>query len=86
MRGIDLVHDASVSEERKHIDLPTLLVVSDKDYITRADIEKGRTAKWVKQLRIEELSCGHWVQLELPDKVNQLLEGFAAEVGTSADH
>ena len=37
------------------------------------------TAKWVKQLRIEELDCGHWVQLEVPDKLNQLLEEFAEE-------
>ena len=74
-----------MSEERKHINLPTLLVVSDRDYITRADLQKDRTAKWVKQLRVEELSCGHWVPLELPDKLNQLLEGFANDVAVNAD-
>lgn len=76
---IDLVHNASVPEERKHVNLPTLLVVSDNDYATRADIAKNDTAKWVKQLRIEELSCGHWVQLELPEDLTRLLEGFANE-------
>lgn len=80
IRGIDSVHCASLSEERKHVNLPTLLVVSDKDYITRADMQKESTTKWVKQLRIEELSCGHWVQLELPDHLTRLLEGFADEV------
>lgn len=47
-------------------------------------MQKDGTAKWVKKLRIEELSCGHWVQLELPDKLNQLLEGFAEEVDVNA--
>ena len=72
-------------EERKYVDLPTLQVVSE-DYITRADVQKEATAKWAKQLRVEELSCGHWVQLELPDKLNKLLEGFAAEVDGSGYH
>ncbi|MCJ1435553.1 hypothetical protein MMC27_004927 [Xylographa pallens] len=85
IRGIDLANNASLSEERKHIDLPTLLVVSDKDYITRADMQKDQTAKWVKQLRVEELHCGHWIPLELPDKLNQLLEGFANELAVGTD-
>ncbi|MCJ1382272.1 hypothetical protein MMC17_005385 [Xylographa soralifera] len=80
IRGVDSSTNASLSESRKHIDLPTLLVVSDRDYITRADMQKERMVKWVQHLRIEELSCGHWVQLELPDKLNELLEGFANEV------
>ncbi|MCJ1403524.1 hypothetical protein MMC11_006747 [Xylographa trunciseda] len=80
IRNIDTANNASLSEQDKHVDLPTLLIVSDKDYVTRADIQRDGTAKWIKQLRIEELSCGHWVQLELPDKLNELLEGFADEV------
>lgn len=80
IQGIGFADHASLPEERKRVDLPTLLVVSDKDYICRADMQTDSTAKWVKQLRVEELSCGHWVQLELPDKLNQLMEGFADEV------
>lgn len=83
IRGIDLADHASLPEERKHVHLPTLLVVADKDY---PEIGKQDTAKWVKQLRMEELSCGHWVQLELPDKLNRLLEGFADEIEVNADH
>ena len=83
MRGVGLSDHALLPGELKYVNLPTLLVVSDKDYITRADMQRDATAKWVKQLRTEELSCGHWVQLELPDKVNQLLEGFANEIDAS---
>lgn len=85
IRGIDVADHASLPEERKHANLPTLLVVSTKDPITRADVQKNETVKWVKHLKIEELSCGHWVQLELPDKLNQLLEGFADEMEGNAD-
>lgn len=85
MRGIDIADNALLPEERKHVDLPTLLVVSGKDYFAQADMHKKETATWVKQLRIEELSCGHWVQLELPDQLNQLLEGFAHEIEGNAD-
>ena len=69
VEGIDRANHASsffkkaVQEGTKHIDIdlgfPTLLVVSDQDYCTRAEIQKLSTIKWAKQLRIEELNCGH---------------------------
>ena len=77
MRGIDIPYHATLSEDSKHVELPTLLVVSDQDYVTRADIQTEQTSKWIKRLEIVELSCGHWVQLELPNKLNDLLETFA---------
>ena len=85
IRGVDAAHHAALPEERKRVDLPALLVVSDRDYITRADMQTERTAKWVARLRVEELSCGHWVALEMPDELNKLLEGFANEVVGGVD-
>jgi soluble epoxide hydrolase / lipid-phosphate phosphatase len=55
-----------------------LLIVAEKDYICRPEIQKQGTATWVKQLRVEEFSCGHWVQLEMPEKLNEHLVEFAA--------
>lgn len=67
-------------EERKHVDLPTLQVLSG-DNIIRGRCAEGRHGQeWVKLLRVEKLSCGHWVQLELPEKLKQLVEGFADDV------
>lgn len=31
----------------------------------------------LKDPKIEELPCGHWVQLEMPEEVNSLLVEFA---------
>jgi soluble epoxide hydrolase/lipid-phosphate phosphatase len=79
IQGVDLPNLAGIPADRNRVNLPTLLVVSSKDYATRADMGKQATAMWVKDLRIEELDCGHWIQLEMPEKLNALLEGFAGE-------
>lgn len=82
IRGLDRIDDASLPTARqtKQVNLPTLLVLPNKDYCTLAEMQKHNTAKWVTRLRIEELDCAHWVQLELPERLNGLLEGFADEV------
>jgi len=76
MRGIEVPDNSKVTEEQKHIQVPTLLVVAEQDYITRADLQTQETVKWIKQLEVASLSSGHWPQLELPDKLNQLLDTF----------
>lgn len=81
MRGINLPDEDSVAEVDKYCKVPTLLIVSDLDYVTRADMQSQNTSKWVKELRIETmLDCGHWVQLEQPEKLQGLLQNFASEV------
>ena len=73
----DLALHASLPEERKHVNVPTLFILDRADLQKKMQIDG--TAKRVKQLRIEDTDCGHWAQLELPDRLNQLLEGFAEE-------
>ncbi|KAI0128326.1 Alpha/Beta hydrolase protein, partial [Xylariales sp. AK1849] len=80
MRGVNLPDEAEVSEEDRYCKVPTLLVVSDQDYVTRADMQSQNSEKWVKKLRIELLHGGHWIQLEQPGKLQELFEGFANEV------
>ncbi|KAH6663023.1 putative epoxide hydrolase 2 [Halenospora varia] len=80
IQKVDLQREAEITEEQKHINLPTLLVVSDEDYVSRAEVGKEGTAKWAKDLEIAELHCGHWIQLEVPDKFNDLLEKFAIKL------
>ena len=67
-------------EDRKQVTLPTLLIVSNKDYVARAELQKDNTSKWVQNLRVEELSCGHWIQLEQTDEYNKLLESFGLDL------
>jgi soluble epoxide hydrolase / lipid-phosphate phosphatase len=81
MRGVNLPDEAEVAQEDMHCSVPTLLVVSDQDFVTRADMQSQQTRRWAAQLRTETLrGCGHWIQLERPDELQALLEGFAREV------
>jgi soluble epoxide hydrolase/lipid-phosphate phosphatase len=77
MRGINLADEEGIADEGLFCDVPTLLVVSDRDYVTRADMQSEQTSKWAKRLRIETMrDCGHWIQLERPDDLQALLEEF----------
>lgn len=80
MRGVNLADEAEVPAEKKPCVLPTLLLVSELDYVTRADMQIPKSSEWCTNLNVKTLDCGHWIQLERPDVVNGLLEEFAAEV------
>lgn len=81
MRGINDEDEAQVSEADKFCKLPTLLIVSEEDYVTRADMNIAGTKPWVSDLRVKNLEgCGHWIQLERPEEVHRLLEEFGSEL------
>ncbi|KAH9886872.1 Alpha/Beta hydrolase protein [Xylariomycetidae sp. FL2044] len=81
MRGVNLPDEENIAEEDKSFDVPTLLIVSDLDCVTRADMHSQNTLKWSKRLRIETLqNTGHWIPLERPNELQTLLGGFAVEV------
>jgi soluble epoxide hydrolase/lipid-phosphate phosphatase len=80
MRAVNAADEAEVPHEQKFCSLPTMLVVSDQDYVTRADMQIPKSEKWCPQLQIETFDCGHWVQLEKPDEVTKLLKQFASKV------
>lgn len=80
MRAVNQANEAKVPIKDKPCRLPTLLIVSEQDYATRADVQISKSKEWCPQLQIETLDCGHWIQLERPDELMRLLERFVAEV------
>jgi len=82
MRGINKADEAGFPEEDKVLTLPTRLVVSEKDYATRADVQGMRAKEWLKNPRVETRVCGHWIQLEKRDELFRLLESFVSEIAT----
>ncbi|KAJ5204661.1 epoxide hydrolase [Penicillium cinerascens] len=81
MRGVNNVDEAEIPDADRGCHLPTLLVVSEKDYITRADMNIATTKEYAPDLRVKNFAdCGHWIQLERPDELHQLLEEFALEL------
>ena len=80
MRGINHADEAHSPHEKKLLTLPNMLVVSTKDYATRAEMQEQRHREWTKQTKVEVLDCGHWIQLEKRDELVGLLLGFADEL------
>ncbi|KAL9121424.1 MAG: hypothetical protein Q9187_002016 [Circinaria calcarea] len=80
MRGVNTADEDAVPTEKRSCPLPTMLVVSELDYATRADMQIMKSTEWCPQLQVELLDCGHWIQLERPNELMRLLERFAAKI------
>ena len=73
-------YDAAIPEEKKFIEQPTLQVTCSKDVIALAPMMEAATRKWARNFRVESLDTGHWVYLEMPDELNEILKKFFEEV------
>ncbi|OQD80025.1 hypothetical protein PENANT_c040G02023 [Penicillium antarcticum] len=80
MRGVNRIDEAEVPEADRRCHLPTLLIVGEKDYVTKADVNIAVTKRWAHDLRVENFDSGYWVQLERPDELHRVLEDFALEL------
>ncbi|KAI1932862.1 hypothetical protein LOZ12_000267 [Ophidiomyces ophidiicola] len=80
MRGVNTEDEAAVPESDIPCPLPNLFIAAQQDYVCRADLQSAQAKKWVPDLRIKTIDCGHWVQLEEPDLLSNLIVEFAEEV------
>ncbi|KAJ6115381.1 epoxide hydrolase, partial [Penicillium sp. IBT 16267x] len=79
LRGVNVADEAEITDGDCH--LPTLLDVSEGDYVARADMGISSTQESVPDLRVKDFEeCGHWIQLERPNEINEALEEFAQEL------
>lgn len=79
-RNIDANLAATANLANAPIDVPYLMIVADGDPVLPASLTDGME-RWVGDLRrIDVPDCGHWIQQERPDAVNDALIGFLAEV------
>jgi len=77
IRNVEADDDALIPEERRIVTVPTLLVTSDKDYVTRAETSEKLAPIRLKSFWIEKvIDAGHWIQLEKKNELNMLLLGF----------
>lgn len=60
----------------KPIDVPTLMIWGEDDVALSKELTYG-TDQWVRDFRIHYIPhCGHWVQNEAADEVNQVMLNF----------
>ena len=71
------------SEDEAHLasgdlqfERPTLLVTCSRDPIAVPDMMEKTTKQYAKNLQVKQLETGHWVQLEQPAKVNEIIQEF----------
>lgn len=72
--------DVELTDEDKKIKVPTLLLITEKDYAVMADFHVQMTSAVAENLRIERLDTGHWAMLEAKEEVEKQLENFAASL------
>jgi pimeloyl-ACP methyl ester carboxylesterase len=71
-----LRHPPRVPNERRTIDIPTLVIWGEKDRYLGTGLTAGLD-RWVPDVRIERLpAASHWVQADAPERVSELLIRF----------
>lgn len=80
MANVNVQDEASLAPERSHIQQPTLLITASKDYIAIPAMQEQGMRPFFKNLTVESVETGYWLQLEKPDEINQMLEKFFQEV------
>ena len=71
-----IVRDRSAVENLRPIETPTLLIWAEDDVALGRSLTYG-LEPWVHHLKIHTIShCGHWVQNEAPEEVNEQLRAF----------
>lgn len=79
-RNIDANHDSFAAFENAPIEVPTLMVVADRDPVLPASLAEGME-RWIGDLEVVPVAdSGHWVQQEQPGTVNAALLRFLERV------
>ncbi|GAB1317171.1 Epoxide hydrolase [Madurella fahalii] len=73
----DPAGDRELTAEAKKVTVPTLLMVTEKDYVVMNDLQVQATGAMAQDLKVVRLDTGHWAMLEAKDEVEKLLEEFA---------
>ncbi|KAL8652089.1 MAG: hypothetical protein Q9226_004411 [Calogaya cf. arnoldii] len=79
MANLNFVDEKAVPFDRRHTDKPSLLVVCTKDYVGIPSMQEESTRAFANDLVVENLDCGHWVQLEKAKEVSEILKSFIEE-------
>jgi soluble epoxide hydrolase / lipid-phosphate phosphatase len=82
VHGLHAATDANIPPERATFIRPVLFLVGGEDYINRKEnafaiAEQGKKEGWLPDVEAKVFEdCGHWLQLEQPEKLFQELKNF----------
>lgn len=72
------------ADQEPYLDMPVLHIDAIHDLVCSGKQHPGMlkaTKRLCRDVRIEEVEAGHWVNLEKADEVNRFMEGFLSEKG-----
>ncbi|KAF4943799.1 hypothetical protein FGADI_13156 [Fusarium gaditjirri] len=81
LRNINEEDEQKITTATYVLTHPTLLIAST-NVITAAMNIPEQMLPFVPDLKVEQVAGGHWLQLEKPDEVNEILDKFVARLGT----
>ena len=79
--NVNAADEEAIPAEKYLIDVPTLFIACDKDYVCVPSAQIDQMKKYVKNLEIETFDSGHWVELEKPKEANESLKKFFDKIG-----
>ena len=72
---------SEIAQDAWVIQKPTLFVAAKHDAVATPAMGKANIEKYVPQAKIVELDCGHWVQLEQTERLNEVWEKWIEGLG-----
>lgn len=78
--NVNCEDEAPLASGDMQFERPTLLVTCHKDPIVVADMQEKTTKQYANNLRVKHLETGHWVNLEQPSKVNEIIQEFVTDL------
>lgn len=79
LRNINEEDEKKIPASAHILTHPTLLIASTNYFITATVNFPEQMRPFVPDLKVETVNGGHWLQLEKPDEVNRILDGFMGE-------
>ncbi|KAG9496366.1 hypothetical protein J7337_012954 [Fusarium musae] len=80
LRNINEEDERKITTDAYILTHPTLLITSTNVITAAMDIPE-QMRPFVTDFIVEQVTGGHWLQLEKPDEVNEILDKFVTEVG-----
>ncbi|KAI0656557.1 alpha/beta-hydrolase [Cubamyces menziesii] len=81
VRSLNYEDDQKIAQDAWVIQKPTLFVAAKYDAVATPAMGKANIEKYVPQAKIVELECGHWVQLEQTERLNEVWEKWIEGLG-----
>jgi len=74
MQNLNLKDEQEAKPDPK-IEVPVLMIVANEDPLSNAMAITAMREN-IANLKVVDIECGHWVQVEKPEEVNTALEEF----------